>query len=88
MKRKHRKTRNEIREFPHLSRSQQIELGTLLSVMFNEDTPDNFLRGVMNSGLVEITTDGRPVVTEKGLNEKNRLCTLRGLNIRYRSEER
>ena len=27
-------------------------------------------------------------LTEKGLDEKNRLCTLAGLNIKYQSEEK
>jgi len=53
--------------------------------MFREDTPANLLNDVVAGGFVE-HNDDEPVVTEKGLDEKNRLCTLAGLNIRYKSE--
>ena len=68
-----------------LSNTQARRLGTLLSVMFNEDTPDTYLSDVVAEGYVDKAGD-QPTVTEKGLDEKNRLCTLAGLNIKYKSE--
>ena len=68
-----------------LSKTQTRRLGTLLSVMFNEDTPERLLNDVVAGGYVEKSGD-QTKVTEKGLDEKNRLCTLAGLNIKYKSE--
>ena len=68
-----------------LSNTQARRLGTLLRVMFKEDTPDTYLSDVVAEGYVDKSGD-QPTVTEKGLDEKNRLCTLAGLNIKYKSE--
>ena len=42
---------------------------------------------VIDQGLVEKVHDNF-LITEAGLSEKNRLCTLAGLNIRYQSEKK
>ena len=69
-----------------LSKTQNRRLGMLLSVMFMEDLTEDDLQEVINDQLVE-EKDGLFKVTEKGLSEKNRLCTLAGLNIKYSSEK-
>ena len=69
-----------------LSKTQNRRLGMLLSVMFMEDLTEDDLQEVINDQLVE-EKDGNFKVTEKGLSEKNRLCTLAGLNIKYSSEK-
>ena len=53
--------------------------------MFKEETPPKLLDDVVAGGYVKKNGD-ESVVTEKGLDEKNRLCTLAGLNIKYQSE--
>ena len=68
-----------------LSKTQTKRLGTLLSVMFKEETPPKLLDDVVAGGFVKKNGD-ESVVSEKGLDEKNRLCTLAGLNIKYQSE--
>jgi hypothetical protein len=68
-----------------LSKKQNKRLGAILSVMFNEDTPDDIVQEVKSEGFVE-EKDGGFGLTAKGLDEKNRLCTLAGLNIKYASE--
>jgi hypothetical protein len=68
-----------------LSKTQNKRLGAILSVMFKEDVPRCALEEVINEGFVtESENDFH--LTEKGLDEKNRLCTLAGLNIKYQSE--
>jgi hypothetical protein len=68
-----------------LSKTQNKRLGAILSVMFKEDVPRCALEEVINEGFVtESENDFN--LTEKGLDEKNRLCTLAGLNIKYQSE--
>lgn len=69
-----------------LSKTQNRRLGMLLSVMFMEDLTEDDLQEVINDQLVE-EKDGTFKVTKKGLSEKNRLCTLAGLNIKYSSEK-
>ena len=71
--------------FMSLSKKQNKRLGTLLSVMFQEELPEDALVEVKAMEVVEIS-EGKPRGTEKGLDEKNRLCTLAGLNIKYASE--
>lgn len=68
-----------------LSKTQNTRLGVILSVMAKEYVPDAFLAPVITSGFVDMH-DGMPSLTTKGLDEKNRLCTLAGLNIKYLSE--
>ena len=52
-----------------------------------EDTPKEHLQELVNEGFV--AKEGEDVsITPLGLNEKNRLCTLSGLNIMYSSEKK
>lgn len=69
-----------------LSKTQNTRLGVILSVMAQEKVPDAFLDSVVSLGFVDVS-DGPPFLTPKGLDEKNRLCTLAGLNIKYLSEK-
>ena len=69
-----------------LSKTQNNRLGLLLSVMFNEDTPEELLANVVKEGFVE-KNDNNFQLTDKGVDEKNRLCTLAGLNIKYSKEK-
>lgn len=71
-----------------LSRTQSVRLGTLISVMFKDATPDFLLKNVVDDGFVEAINGSGHKLTDKGLDEKNRLCTLAGLNIKYLSERR
>ena len=69
-----------------LSKKQNKRLGAILSVMFEEETPKEHLEEVIKDGFV--TQEGSNLkITDKGLDEKNRLCTLAGLNIKYQSEK-
>ena len=70
-----------------LSKTQNNRLGLLLSVMFNEDTPKELLANVVKEGFVE-KNDNNYQLTDKGIDEKSRLCTLSGLNIKYSSEKK
>ena len=69
-----------------LSKKQNKRLGAILSVMFDEDTPQEHLDEVIEDGFVKKNGEDLSI-TEKGLDEKNRLCTLAGLNIKYSSEK-
>lgn len=68
-----------------LSKVQTKRLGLLLSVMFEEDLPIDILMEGVKDGWLE-TNEDKFKISEKGLSEKNRLCTLAGLNIKYQSE--
>ena len=68
-----------------LSKKQNKRLGAILSVMFKEETPQEHLEEVVSDGFVAKEEEGF-AITPKGLDEKNRLCTLAGLNIKYQSE--
>ena len=70
-----------------LSKTQNKRLGTILSVMFKEESPRDLLTDVIAEGFVE-EIDNSFQLTDKGVDEKNRLCTLAGLNIKYRSEKK
>ena len=70
-----------------LSRTQNNRLCVILSVMANESVPEDFLQPVMRDGFVA-TKNGSLKLTKKGLDEKNRLCALAGLNIKYASERK
>jgi hypothetical protein len=70
-----------------LSKKQNKRLGAILSVMFNEETPNEVVQEVVSLGFVE-EKEGNLSLTTKGLDEKNRLCTLAGLNIKYQSEKK
>lgn len=69
-----------------LSKKQNKRLGALLSVMFKEEVPRIALNEVVTDGYVD-DSETQPKITEKGLDEKNRLCTLAGLNIKYGFEK-
>ena len=68
-----------------LSKTQNRRLGALLSVMFAEELTEEDLVDVLKDNFVE-EDKGHFKITQKGLDEKNRLCTLAGLNIKYQSE--
>ena len=68
-----------------LSKTQSRRLGAILSVMFNEDAPTEAVAEIIEQGYVEKDGDNLKL-TAKGNDERNRLSTLAGLNIKYRSE--
>ena len=68
-----------------LPKKQNKRLGAILSVMFQEETPQEHLEDIVKDGYVAKEEEGF-AITPKGLDEKNRLCTLAGLNIKYQSE--
>ena len=70
-----------------LSKKQNRRLGAILSVMFREETQREAVKEVISEGFVEKQNDILRI-TDKGLDEKNRLCTLAGLNIKYQSEKK
>ena len=70
-----------------LSKKQNRRLGAILSVMFSEETPREAVKEVISEGFVEKQNEILRI-TDKGLDEKNRLCTLAGLNIKYQSEKK
>ncbi len=70
-----------------LSKTQTKRLGGILTVMFGDDIPSDLLTSLITEGYIAV--DGQKYnLTEKGLDEKNRLCTLAGLNIMYSSEKK
>jgi len=70
-----------------LSKIQTKRLGSILSIMFNEELPNDLYDKLINEGFVKLSDKGY-ILTEKGISEKNRLCTLAGLKIQYSSEKR
>lgn len=70
-----------------LSKTQNRRLGALLSVMFAEELTEDDLKDVLKDNFVK-EDQGQFKITQKGLDEKNRLCTLAGLNIKYQSESK
>ncbi len=69
-----------------LSKTQTKRLGGILSIMFGDEMPSEVLTELIKDGFVKIQED-KAILSEKGLDEKNRLCTLAGLNIMYQSEK-
>lgn len=70
-----------------LSKTQQKRLGSILGFMFNQDMPSEVVTNLVKDGYVEV--DGESFkLTPKGLDEKNRLTTLAGLSIVYKSEKK
>ena len=69
-----------------LSKTQSTRLGVILSVMAGDEVPDAYLERVVLDGFVATDDEYGCYLTEKGIDEKNRLCTLAGLNIKYLSE--
>ena len=70
-----------------LSKTQNKRLGGILTVMFKEELPQEVEQELVQEGFVE-KNDSDIQLTDKGLDEKNRLCTLAGLNIKYSSERK
>ena len=70
-----------------LSKKQNHRLGSILAVMFKDSLPSEILTELIKDGFVEVQGQDYSL-TEKGLDEKNRLCTLSGLNIMYSSEKK
>ena len=70
-----------------LSKVQTTRLGVLLAVMLNEKVPFEVYKSLITDGFI-YTIDEKLVLTDKGLDEKNRLCTLAGLNIKYAFERK
>lgn len=70
-----------------LSKTQNKRLGGILTVMFKEELPQEVEQELVQEGFVE-KNDSNIQLTDKGLDEKNRLCTLAGLNIKYSSERK
>ena len=68
-----------------LSKTQNRRLGSILSIMFKEEIPESAIVQILKDGLIERQGDDF-ILTAKGIDEKNRLCTLAGLNIKYQSE--
>lgn len=68
-----------------LSKTQTKRLGGILSVMFGDEMPSELITELIKDGYIIIEND-KAVLSDKGLDEKNRLCTLAGLNIMYKSE--
>lgn len=52
--------------------------------MFNETVPLSVVENLKTEGYLNDKCE----LTDKGLDEKNRLCTLAGLNINYSSEKK
>ena len=70
-----------------LSKTQNKRLGSILGVMFNDSLSEEILDSLTNEGYIKLE-DSKYVLTDKGLDEKQRLCTLSGLNIMYSSEKK
>lgn len=68
-----------------LSKTQSKRLGAILSVMFNEEAPADVIAEIIQAGYV-IKDGDNLILTAQGNDERNRLSTLAGLNIKYRSE--
>ena len=70
-----------------LSRKQNKRLGVWLGVMFRDDVPEPLINEAVADGYIE-KNDVSIKRTPKGLDEKNRLCTLAGLNVKYGFEKK
>ena len=69
-----------------LSKKQSKRLGSILSVIFNEDCGKENLQEVIKDGFVEKGEDDSYTLTELGQSERRRLSTLAGLNLQYSNE--
>ncbi len=74
-------------KFMALSKTQTKRLGGILSIMFGDTIPSTNLTELIQQGYVEVNGNDYKL-TDKGLDEKNRLTTLCGLNIMYSSEKK
>lgn len=70
-----------------LSKTQNKRLAGILGVMFKEELPSEVVNDLKNGGFIN-ENDSNISLTDKGIDEKNRLCTLAGLNIKYSSERK
>jgi hypothetical protein len=70
-----------------LSKTQTKRLGGILTLMFGDEIPSDLLTSLITDGFIKVNGQNYDL-TEKGLDEKNRLCTLAGLNIMYSSEKK
>ena len=64
-----------------LSKTQSKRLATLLAVMAGEKLPDWIKDQAKEEELINEATDGTLGLSHRGMDEKNRLCALAGLNI-------
>jgi len=75
-----------------LSKTQTKRLGAILTVMFGDEIPSDLLTSLVTEGYLKVDSSLQSVnnyiLTAKGKDEKNRLCTLAGLNIMYTSEKK
>ena len=70
-----------------LSKTQTKRLGGILTIMFGDDIPSDLLTNLITDGYIVVNGQSYEL-TDKGKDEKNRLCTLAGLNIMYSSEKK
>jgi len=70
-----------------LSKNQSRNLGVLLAVISGESLPSDYLQKSIDVGFV-VFHKGKYLLTPEGIDEKNRLCTLAGLNIRLNTEKK
>ena len=70
-----------------LSKTQTKRLGGILSVMFGDSIPSENLTELIKEGYIKLEGQNYKL-TDLGMSEKNRLCTLSGLNIKYQSEQK
>lgn len=71
-----------------LSKRQSKRLGSILSVIFNEDCGKENLEEVIKDGFVEKTDNENYRLTDAGQSERRRLSTLAGLNLQYSAERK
>lgn len=64
----------------NLSKRQNTRLGGLIAVMGEREPYEQILDDLISNEFVE-KSDGRLVLTEKGVNEKDRLSILAGLMV-------
>ena len=69
-----------------LSKTQSKRLAMLLAVMSGEKLPDWVRTDAKRNQLINEAEDGTLGLSLKGMDEKNRLCALAGLNIKYAFE--
>jgi len=70
-----------------LSKTQSKRLATLLAVMAGEKLPDCIKEKAKKEKFINEAEDGTLGLSYKGLDEKNRLCALAGLSIKYAFEK-
>ena len=58
-----------------LSKTQTKRLGGILTIMFGDDIPSDLLTNLITDGYIVVNGQSYEL-TDKGKDEKNRLCTL------------